>query len=345
MTTPVLQIRGLRTHFFTESGVAKAVDGVDLDIMPGEVLGLVGESGSGKSVTALSVMRLIPDPPGRIVEGEILFKGRDLLKLSWPEMRKVRGREISMIFQEPMTSLNPVFRIGRQVIEMILTHKPETSAADARAHAIRMLSEVGIPEPETRIDQYPHELSGGMRQRVMIAIALVLNPALLIADEPTTALDVTIQAQILDLMLELKERHVGGAILLITHNLAVVAETCDRVAVMYGGKIQEVAPVRALFRNPAHPYTKGLLASLPRVDGERATRLTTIPGAVPDIHGLPAGCKFSTRCTDRFEPCAEIEPPLIEIAPEHWVRCHLYDAAQVIGHVTTQSTSAGHGER
>jgi oligopeptide/dipeptide ABC transporter ATP-binding protein len=193
--------------------------------------------------------------------------------------------------------------------------------------------------------QYPHELSGGMRQRVMIAIALVLNPALLIADEPTTALDVTIQAQILDLMLELKERHVGGAILLITHNLAVVAETCDRVAVMYGGKIQEIAPVRDLFRNPAHPYTKGLLASLPRVDGERATRLTTIPGAVPDIHTLPAGCKFSTRCADRFEPCAEVEPPLIEIAPEHWVRCHLYDAAQVVGHAITQATPAGHGER
>jgi len=325
MTTPVLQIRGLRTHFFTESGVAKAVDGVDLDIMPGEVLGLVGESGSGKSVTALSVMRLIPDPPGRIVAGEILFKGRDLLKLPWPEMRKVRGREISMIFQEPMTSLNPVFKIGRQVIEMILTHKPETSAADARAHAIRMLSEVGIPEPEARINQYPHELSGGMRQRVMIAIALALNPALLIADEPTTALDVTIQAQILDLMLDLKEKHEAGAILLITHNLAVVAETCDRVAVMYGGKIQEIAPVRDLFHNPLHPYTRGLLGSLPRLDGEKAHRLTTIPGVVPDIHSLPPGCKFTSRCSERFDPCQGIEPPLVERAPGHWVRCHLHD--------------------
>ncbi len=325
MTTPVLQIRGLRTHFFTESGVAKAVDGVDLDIMPGEVLGLVGESGSGKSVTALSMMRLIPDPPGRIVEGEILFKGRDLLKLPWPEMRKVRGREISMIFQEPMTSLNPVFRIGRQVIEMILTHKPETSPADARAHAIRMLSEVGIPEPETRIDQYPHELSGGMRQRVMIAIALALNPALLIADEPTTALDVTIQAQILDLMLVLKAKHEAGAILLITHNLAVVAETCDRVAVMYGGKIQEIAPVRDLFHNPLHPYTRGLLGSLPRLDGQKARRLTTIPGVVPDIHTLPPGCKFTSRCAERFEPCHGIEPPLVELTPGHWVRCHLHD--------------------
>jgi peptide/nickel transport system ATP-binding protein/oligopeptide transport system ATP-binding protein len=325
MTTPLLQIRGLRTHFFTESGVAKAVDGVDLDVLPGEVLGLVGESGSGKSVTALSVMRLIPDPPGRIVAGEILFKGRDLLTLPWPEMRKVRGREISMIFQEPMTSLNPVFKIGRQVIEMILTHRPETRPEEARAHALRMLSEVGIPEPETRIDQYPHELSGGMRQRVMIAIALALNPALLIADEPTTALDVTIQAQILDLMLDLKAKHEAGAILLITHNLAVVAETCDRVAVMYGGKIQEVAPVRDLFHNPLHPYTRGLLGSLPRLDGEKARRLTTIPGVVPDIHTLPPGCKFTSRCPERFEPCAVIEPPLVERAPGHWVRCHLHD--------------------
>ena len=325
MTTPLLQIRGLKTHFFVESGIAKAVDDIDLDIRPGEVLGLVGESGSGKSVTALSILRLIPDPPGHIAAGEIWFQGRDLLSLSWAEIRRVRGREISMIFQEPMTSLNPVFTIGRQVMEMILAHEPTTSREQARARSIEILTEVGIPEPATRMDQYPHELSGGMRQRVMIAIALVLNPALLIADEPTTALDVTIQAQILDLMLELKARHVGGAILLITHNLAVVAETCDRVAVMYGGKIQEVALVRDLFRNPLHPYTRGLLASLPRVDGERATRLTTIPGAVPDIHNLPAGCKFSTRCAERFEPCDSIEPELIEAAPEHWVRCHLHD--------------------
>jgi peptide/nickel transport system ATP-binding protein len=325
MTTPLLQIRGLKTHFLTESGVAKAVDGVDLDVRPGEVLGLVGESGSGKSVTALSILRLIPDPPGRIVEGEIRFQGRDLLSLSWEDIRRVRGKEISMIFQEPMTSLNPVFTIGRQVMEIILTHEPATSRAQARTRSIEILTEVGIPAPATRMDQYPHELSGGMRQRVMIAIALVLNPSLLIADEPTTALDVTIQAQILDLMLELKARHAGGAILLITHNLAVVAETCDRVAVMYGGKIQEVALVRDLFRNPLHPYTRGLLASLPRVDGERAARLTTIPGAVPDIHNLPAGCKFSTRCAERFEPCDSIEPQLVEVAPDHWVRCHLHD--------------------
>ena len=324
MTTPLLRIRGLKTHFFTESGVAKAVDGVDLDVLPGEVLGLVGESGSGKSVTALSILRLVPDPPGRIVGGEIWFKDRDLLALRWKDIRSVRGKEISMIFQEPMTSLNPVFTIGRQVMEIILAHEPATSRKEARTRSIAILTDVGIPDAATRMDQYPHELSGGMRQRVMIAIALALNPALLIADEPTTALDVTIQAQILDLMLELKARHAGGAILLITHNLAVVAETCDRVAVMYGGKIQEVAPVRDLFHNPLHPYTRGLLASLPRVDGERATRLTTIPGSVPDIHSLPVGCKFTTRCTERFEPCDDIEPPLIEVAPNHWVRCHLH---------------------
>jgi oligopeptide/dipeptide ABC transporter ATP-binding protein len=339
-TPPLLQIRGLRTHFFSESGVARAVDGVDLDIREGEVLGLVGESGSGKSVTALSILRLIPDPPGRIVDGEILFRGRNLLALSWPDIRRVRGREISMIFQEPMTSLNPVFTIGRQVMEIIQAHEPDTPRDDAQRRAIDILTEVGIPEPAARMKQYPHELSGGMRQRVMIAIALVMHPALLIADEPTTALDVTIQAQILDLMLDLKSRQTGAAILLITHNLAVVAETCDRVAVMYGGKVQEVAPVGELFRQPLHPYTRGLLASLPRVDGARATRLTTIPGAVPDIHNLPAGCKFVTRCADRFAPCRDIEPALVEMAPEHWVRCHLYDPAHTSGTTASEAPSA-----
>ena len=267
---PLLQIRGLRTHFFTESGVAKAVDGIDLDVRAGEVLGLVGESGSGKSVTALSILRLVPDPPGRIAGGEIRFLGRDLLTLSWDEIRKVRGKEISMIFQEPMTSLNPVFTVGWQVMEMILAHESSTSKAEARTRATELLNEVGIPDAAMRMNQYPHELSGGMRQRVMIAVALALNPALLIADEPTTALDVTVQAQILDLMLELKARHEAGAILLITHNLAVGAETCDRVAVMYGGKIQEVAPSRELFHNPLHPYTRdyslrcrGSMASAP----------------------------------------------------------------------------------
>jgi oligopeptide/dipeptide ABC transporter ATP-binding protein len=321
---PLLDIRGLRTYFHTEAGVAKAVDGVDLAIMPGEVLGLVGESGSGKSVTALSILRLVPSPPGDIVAGEIRFRGRDLLAGSWDEIRSIRGREISMIFQEPMTSLNPVIPIGRQVTEVILTHTG-ASAADAEKRAADVLGLVGIAGARTRMRQYPHELSGGMRQRVMIAIALTLDPALLIADEPTTALDVTIQAQILDLMLGIKDRRPEAAILLITHNLAVVAESCDRVAVMYGGKIQEIAPVRELFRAPLHPYTQGLLASLPRVDGPKAARLQMIPGSVPDIHRLPVGCKFSTRCPERFDPCPGIEPPLVEAGPGHWVRCHLHD--------------------
>ena len=319
----LLSIRGLRTYFDTEAGVAKAVDGVDLDIRSGEVLGLVGESGSGKSVTALSVLRLVPSPPGRIVAGEIQFKGRNLLRLSWEEIRRVRGSEISMIFQEPMTSLNPVFTIGMQVTEVILQHE-QVSQEEANRRAVDILTEVGIPDAARRMTQYPHHLSGGMRQRVMIAMALALNPDLLIADEPTTALDVTIQAQILDLMLQLKARRPGAAILLITHNLAVVAETCDRVAVMYGGKIQEAAPVARLFENPLHPYTQGLLGSIPSVDGPRAKRLEVIPGTVPSILDMPAGCKFVTRCPRRFEPCAGQEPPLLEMEPDHFVRCHLY---------------------
>jgi len=320
---PLLSIRGLRTYFDTEAGVAKAVDGVDLDVRHGEVLGLVGESGSGKSVTALSVLRLIPSPPGRIVGGEIEYKNRNLLTLSWEDVRRIRGRDISMIFQEPDTSLNPVFTIGMQVMEVFRQHEP-VSKSEARRRAIEILADVGIPDAERRLSQYPHHLSGGMRQRVMIAMALALNPELLIADEPTTALDVTIQAQILDLMLTLKERRPEAAILLITHNMAVVAETCDRVAVMYGGKIQEVAPVARLFANPLHPYTQGLLESIPRVDGERPTRLKVVPGTVPSILDMPAGCKFVTRCSKRFEPCAAHEPPLLEVEPDHFVRCHLF---------------------
>ena len=320
---PLLEIRGLRTHFFTEAGVAKAVDGVDLSIYPGEVLGLVGESGSGKSVTALSVLRLIPQPPGRIVAGEILFKGQDLLKLDDAGIRKVRGDAISMIFQEPMTSLNPVFTIGMQLEEVYLQHE-KISRQEAFNRSVEMLRLVGIPDGAVRMKQYPHQFSGGQRQRIMIAMALGLTPDLLIADEPTTALDVTIQAQILDLMLEMKDRLKDSAILLITHNLAVVAETCDRVAVMYGGKIQELATAKEIFKNPMHPYTRGLIGSLPRVDGPKAERLTTIPGSVPDILDLPAGCKFATRCPDCFEPCLEIEPVLVERSPGHFVRCHLY---------------------
>jgi peptide/nickel transport system ATP-binding protein len=319
---PLLQVRNLRTYFHTEAGTAKAVDGVDFDIFPGEVVGLVGESGSGKSVTALSILRLIPDPPGKIVDGSILFKGRDLLKISWDEIRDVRGKEISMIFQEPMTSLNPVFTIGMQVMEAVLGHE-KVSKAEAFQRSVQMLELVGIPDPASRMNDYPQQFSGGMRQRVMIAIALACNPSMLIADEPTTALDVTIQAQILELMLQIKDQRKDAAILLITHNLSVVAETCNRVIVMYGGKIQEVASVRELFKNPLHPYTRGLLASLPTVDGEKQKRLTTIPGSVPSILDLPAGCKFVTRCSERLERCALIEPELIESLPGHWVRCHL----------------------
>jgi oligopeptide/dipeptide ABC transporter ATP-binding protein len=322
--TPLLQVRGLKTHFRTEAGVVKAVDGVDFDIYAGEVLGLVGESGSGKSVTALSILRLVPDPPGKIVSGSILYKGRDLLKLSWEEMHDIRGNEISMIFQEPMTSLNPVFTIGAQVIEAILEHE-KVSRKEAFDRSVRMLELVGIPDPPSRMNDYPHQFSGGMRQRVMIAMALACNPSLLIADEPTTALDVTIQAQILELMLKIKDEHKDAAILLITHNLAVVAETCHRVIVMYGGKMQEIAPVRELFKNPQHPYTRGLLASLPTVDGPKQERLRTIPGNVPSILDLPEGCKFATRCPERFEPCDRIEPELMEVSPGHWVRCHLMD--------------------
>jgi len=319
---PLLQVRNLKTYFQTEAGTAKAVDGVDFDIYPGEVVGLVGESGSGKSVTALSILRLIPDPPGKIVDGSIVFKGRDLLKLSWNEIRAIRGKEISMIFQEPMTSLNPVFTIGMQMMEAVLVHE-RVSKAEAFKRSVEMLELVGIADPPSRMNDYPQQFSGGMRQRVMIAMALACNPSLLIADEPTTALDVTIQAQILELMLQIKDQRRDAAILLITHNLAVVAETCHRVIVMYGGRIQEVAPVKELFKNPQHPYTRGLLASLPAVDGERRQRLPAIPGSVPSIFELPVGCKFETRCAERLERCALIEPPLIEISAGHWVRCHL----------------------
>jgi oligopeptide/dipeptide ABC transporter ATP-binding protein len=322
--TPLLKIRDLKTHFKTEAGWAKAVDGVSFDIFPGEVLGLVGESGSGKSVTALSIIRLIPDPPGKIVGGSVIYKGGELLTLPWEEIRKIRGNEISMIFQEPMTSLNPVFTIGMQIMEVIRQHR-KVSKKEAFDRAVEMLELVGIPGAATRMSDYPHQFSGGMRQRVMIAIALACDPSLLIADEPTTALDVTIQAQILELMLKIKDQRKDAAILLITHNLAVVAETCHRVMVMYGGKIQEIAPVRELFKNPQHPYTKGLLASLPAVDGERHNRLRTIPGNVPSILDLPVGCKFVTRCSERLEKCATYEPELIEVSPGRWVRCVLVE--------------------
>lgn len=319
----LLEVKDLKTYFRIEGNLAKAVDGVSFDVYKGEVLGLVGESGSGKSVTSLSIMRLIPNPPGEIVGGEILFKGKDLVKASYDEIYQVRGKEIAMVFQEPMTSLNPVFKIGMQLSEIILAHE-SISKEEARRRSVDMLRLVGIPDPEKRMDDYPHQFSGGMRQRVMIAIALACNPSLLIADEPTTALDVTIQAQILELMIELKQKRQDAAILIITHNLAVVAETCQRVIVMYGGKIQEVAPVKDLFNNPLHPYTQGLLNSIPRPEqGKQRERLVAIPGNVPSIMNLPAGCKFSTRCPVRIATCDAVEPPLVEISAGHYARCHL----------------------
>lgn len=324
MQEPLFEIKNLKTYFNIEGTWAKAVDNVSFDIYKGEVLGIVGESGSGKSVTALSLMKLIPDPPGRIMDGSIMHNGVDILKLSYEEMYKIRGKEIAMIFQEPMTSLNPVFKVGMQIAETLMTHEG-LSEKQAHERAIDMLRLVGIPDPEKRINDYPHQFSGGMRQRVMIAIALSCNPSLLIADEPTTALDVTIQAQILELMLELKEKRKDAAILLITHDLAVVAEMCQRVIVMYGGKIQEVADVKELFDHPLHPYTRGLMGSIPRPEdaNKRHERLMAIPGNVPSIMNLPKGCKFCTRCALKIDKCETEEPQLVEMKPNHFVRCHI----------------------
>ncbi len=319
----LLEVKNLRTYFYIEGHAAKAVDDVSFHIFENEVFGLVGESGCGKSVTALSVLRLIPDPPGKIVEGQIIFRGRNIMDLSYKDMHNIRGNEISMIFQEPMTALNPVFSIGWQVKEAIKYHQEIKDKAELTEKAIDILRLVGIPTPEKRLRNYPHEFSGGMRQRVMIAMALSCNPALLIADEPTTALDVTIQAQILELMLDVRKHTGDAAILLITHNLAVVAETCQRVAVMYGGKIQEVADVRPLFHDPLHPYTRGLLDSLPRPDHKKGDRLATIKGIVPSIMAFPPGCKFNTRCSLAFDRCRVEEPELLEARPGRFVRCHL----------------------
>ncbi len=319
----LLRIEGLQTHFFTEAGTVRAVDGVSLMVPKGETLGIVGESGCGKSVTALSVLRLIPNPPGKIVAGNIYLDGRDLLKLPEDEMRKVRGASISMIFQEPMTSLNPVFTVGDQIAEGIRLHQ-RLSKRESWNKAIEMLRLVRIPDPDRRVKEYPHQMSGGMRQRVMIAMALSCNPQLLIADEPTTALDVTIQAQILELLSQLKSE-LGMAVMLITHDLGVVADTAARVAVMYAGRVVEEAPVMELFANPKHPYTQGLLSSIPRIEkSERRPRLQAIPGMVPDMLELPKGCKFQARCSKVFEPCSGEEPQLKEVAPNHRVRCYLY---------------------
>ena len=318
----LLEVKDLKTVFATEHGLATAVNGVSFQVFEGEVFAIVGESGSGKSVASLSIMRLIPNPPGRIADGSIIFRGRDLLRLPLEEMRDIRGKEIAMIFQEPMTSLNPVFTIGMQVREMIQQHE-KISKKDANERAIEMLKLVGISDAASRLNSFPHHFSGGMRQRVMIAIALACNPYLLIADEPTTALDVTIQAQILELMLQVKKKRKESAIILITHDLAVVAETCDRIAVMYGGRLQEIAFTESLFEHPLHPYTQGLLRSLPRPDKEQRKRLDVIPGMVPNIHNLPIGCKFSTRCKFREKRCDTEEPELKEVEADRWVRCHI----------------------
>ena len=318
MSDPLLEIRELQTHFFTDAGVVRAVDGVSLSIQPGETLAVVGESGSGKSVTALSVLRLIAEPPGRIVGGSIVFKGRNLLALSSAEMRKIRGKEISMIFQEPMTSLNPVFTCGDQIMEAIVLHEG-VDRKEARRRAIEMLRLVGIPLPEQRVDEYPHQLSGGMRQRVMIAMALACRPSLLIADEPTTALDVTIQAQILDLLKRLQQE-LGMAVLLITHDLGVVAETADRVVVMYAGQVVESCVAREAFKRTRHPYTAGLLASLPQLGAERST-LRVIPGNVPNPARFPQACRFHPRCPAVQDRCRTIDPPVLAFGNGHVSRC------------------------
>ena len=316
----LLKVKNLETDFFSHEGTVKAVNGISFTINKGETVGIVGESGCGKSVTALSIMRLIPDPPGKIVGGEIYFEGQNLLQLNEKEMRKIRGKKISMIFQEPMTSLDPVFTIGYEIMESIQLHQG-LKKEEAREKAIQVLKTVGMPDVEKRINSYPHELSGGMRQRAMIAMALSCNPALLIADEPTTALDVTIQAQILRLIHELKEKF-NASVMLITHDLGVIAEMCDRVAVMYAGHIIETTDIETLFGNPLHPYTKGLQKSIPRLDVE-TERLDTIQGLVPNLLDLPSGCPFHPRCDLRLTKCLQEIPQLVQVKDHHLVKCHL----------------------
>ncbi|RLA64018.1 MAG: peptide ABC transporter ATP-binding protein [Epsilonproteobacteria bacterium] len=321
----LLEIRNLQVQFNTDRGPITAVKGVDLDVYKGKTLGIVGESGSGKSVTALSIMRLIPDPPGKIINGYIKFKGKNLLDMSLGDMRTIRGNKIAMIFQEPMTSLNPVFTVGNQIIEVLDLHQSHLSKEEKKNKAINMLDLVGIPAPEKRIKEYPHQLSGGMRQRVMIAMALACEPDILIADEPTTALDVTIQAQILELMNKLKEK-LGMGIIFITHDLGVVAEMCDDVAVMYCGRIVEASDVSTVFKHPFHPYTKGLMESIPSFDStedETKARLKTIEGMVPSLFDLPKGCSFQDRCPEAIDECrGKKGPPLLEEqAPGHQAAC------------------------
>jgi oligopeptide/dipeptide ABC transporter ATP-binding protein len=315
---PVLSVRGLRTHFVLPERTVQAVDGLTYDLYPGKTLAVVGESGSGKSVHALSILRLLPEPPAKVVAGQILFQGQDLLKMKPEEMRKIRGNRIAMIFQEPMTSLNPVIKVGEQIAEAVILHQKKTPA-EARAKAIDLLKKVGIPHPEERVDDYPHQFSGGMRQRAMIAIALSCEPDVLIADEPTTALDVTIQAQILELMKDL-QREYKMAIILITHNIGVVAEMADDVVVMYAGRPVETAPIHELFKDPKHPYTKGLLASVPSIY-ERKERLEAIAGQPPDLTGGFVGCPFAPRCPDAMDRCAQDDPPQFHLKGPRMSNC------------------------
>ncbi|AWE08726.1 peptide ABC transporter ATP-binding protein [Lysinibacillus sp. 2017] len=319
----ILEVKELETTFFTDSGNVAAVDRISFSIHEGEVLAIVGESGCGKSVTSLSIMGLVPSPPGKITNGEVLLKGEDISKFSDKQMRKIRGNDIAMIFQEPMTSLNPLFTIGNQLVEAISIHHPKWSKKEAKNRAIEMMKLVGLPRAEELIKDYPHQLSGGMRQRVMIAMALVCNPKVLIADEPTTALDVTIQAQILKLIRELNER-LNTAVLLITHDLGVVAETCERVIVMYAGQIVEEAPVNEIFKNPQHPYTKGLIQSVPDMRFKKDS-LYSIPGNVPKPGSITTGCRFAPRCEFAFERCMMENPPLYETSSSHQGRCFLLD--------------------
>ncbi len=320
MAQPLLQVRHLATEFETEQGIARALDDISFELMPGETLGIVGESGCGKSVTSLSIMRLLPKPAGRIVGGEVLFDGRDLVQLPADEMHDIRGNRIAMIFQEPMTALNPVYKVGRQLEETLLLHKPELNESQRREACVAMLEKVGIPAPQRRLNEYPHQLSGGMRQRVMIAMALLCDPDILIADEPTTALDVTIQAQILQLLRDL-QRENGMSIIFITHDFGVIAEICDRVVVMYGGRIIEQAEILELFDHPLHPYTRGLLQAIPKLDTEPKSLLKTIPGMVPSLFELPVGCRFQNRCEFVEPRCREQVPPLEDLDNGHQVRC------------------------
>ena len=326
MTTPLLDIRGLKTHFKTDDGWLHAVDGVDLTVNAGETVCIVGESGSGKSVTAMSVLKLVPMPPGRIVAGQVLWDGRDLVPLPPAEMQKLRGRDIGVVFQEPMTALNPVYTVGEQISEGLRLHEGLTRAA-ALERAAELLALVHISQPSRRVHDYPHQFSGGMRQRVMIAMALACKPRLLIADEPTTALDVTIQAQILDLLTELKER-LGMAVLLITHAMGVVAEVAQRVVVMYAGQVIEEGSVEEVFERPWHPYTQGLIRSIPRIDADasRGARLVSIPGTVPSLVEPPPGCRFAPRCAYARDACTQATPALREVGPGHRVACILEEA-------------------